>query len=125
MTHEELYETAKATMTCWGVADAHGIESFKMPEVNMQGEEFSGFEIPNEDLKMLHMRVLLNRHRHAVIYMAEVELSDVAEIQELLEEGEYEEALRYLKACAVQIRIGRGQQKSWDMIPDSRLDPHR
>ncbi len=51
-------------MKYFGIADAHGIESF------IQGEPDSSEN--SSKAMMLHMRAGANRHRHAVVYIADL-----------------------------------------------------
>lgn len=97
-----------------GIADAYGIESF-IPE-----------EEAKERLFPLKMRAMANRHRHAVVYRAEVSEDGAKVINRLLEKGEYEDALRILKKSCPEVEIMKehGMAKSWGMIPDPSLDPY-
>jgi hypothetical protein len=52
---------------------------------------------------------------------------DVAEeVSDLLDDGEYEEALVALKEGAGSVSLARmpGAEKSWNMIPNPDLDPY-
>jgi len=99
-------------MNYYGICDCYGLESF-IPEAEAKERMFA-----------LKVRVLANRHRHAVVYKAEVP-DDVAEaINKLLKDGKYEEALNILKTVPdVEIMKEVGMVKSWSMIPNPSLDP--
>lgn len=104
-----------------GIADCHGIESYKPTEpmtedgsVNIQGG------------LALELRANSNRQRHAVLYIAEVDLQTDQIIQIHLKGGRWEEALEILKAQAISISFpdaNPGYAKSWDLIPNPKLDP--
>jgi hypothetical protein len=110
-------------MIVYGIADAHGLESFKPAEINTELERF---QIDPRELSFMSLRVNANRHRHAVIYQADVSGKDAVEIFKLIDEGEYTGALLKLKECAKAISLGRmpGAEKSWNLIPNPDLDPY-
>jgi hypothetical protein len=72
------------------------------------------------------LRAQYNRHRHAVVFLAEVSEDVADEVLSLIDEGEYEEALVALKEGADSISLARmpGAEKSWNMIPNPDLDPY-
>lgn len=110
-------------MIFYGIADAHGLESFT--PAAFKGE-WEGFEIDPQELKILALRANANRHRHAIVYWAEVPLEVAEEVLDLLKQGEYAEALLALKAGVTEIRLMRtpGGEKSWRLIPNPDLDPY-
>ena len=101
------------TDTYIGLADCHGIESFH------RKEDTTSFE-----RSCLHLRVNTNQQRHAVYF--EVELSDPARkiITEMLDSNEYGLALSWLKRCDMPLTRIRGMEKSWELIPNPKLDPY-
>jgi hypothetical protein len=105
-------------MKYFGIADAHGIESF------IQGEPDS----PENSSKamMLHMRAGANRHRHAVVYIADLTEEAAALIQADLDDGLFPEALDNLKGEALNVSLTNlpGAEKSWRLIPNPDLDPY-
>lgn len=109
-------------MIFYGIADCHGLESFK--NVPYQGE-FEGFQIPPGELSMMKMRVMANTQRHAVVYKADVSVEVAKEILDLIDEGEYVDALEVLKKKADEISLMKspGAEKMWSRIPDPELDP--
>jgi hypothetical protein len=111
-------------MIFYGIADAHGIESFKPQQFNSNVEQFSS---DPKELSIMALRANANRHRHAVVYQAEVDGDVAKEILELIKDGEYVEALVKLKEEATSISLMRspGAEKSWNLIPNSDLDPYR
>ena len=98
-------------MKHYGIADAHGLESFRPVTFNMA---------------MMVLRANANRHRHAVVYQAELPIPACKDINNLLKDGKYDEALVKLKEEATYIMLAKspGAQKSWNLIPNPDLDPH-
>ncbi len=96
--------------TFYGIADAHGIESF-LPEVDA---------LPQ--LSMLFMRAHSNRQRHACFYKAECSDKAAEGVQRLLKDGKYQLALGVLKSTAI-VAVHEDHMKSWPMIPNPKLDP--
>ena len=110
-------------MKFYGIADAHGIESFKPVTYNVNNE---GFEIDPRELSMMILRANANRHRHSVVYQVSLSISSAREINELIDAGEYPEALSKLKEVAESIMLAKspGAEKSWGLIPNPDLDPY-
>lgn len=110
-------------MIFYGIADAHGIESFEPVKLSSETETFK-MEGPKVSLMVL--RAQANRHRHAVVYSANVSLKDSLEIYKMLDNGEFVEALLKLKECATDIKLAKmpGSEKSWNLIPNADLDPY-
>ena len=92
-----------------GIADAHGIESI-MPE-------------SEASVGILSIRADANAHRHAVVYKVELSQTQVGQINKLMQDSKYVLALKYLKRTAKNIEVQRGREKSWNLIPNSDLDP--
>ena len=105
-------------MKCFRIADAHGIESFFKGDIDDKENA--------ERCMILHMRAGVNRHRHAVVYLADISESAAEDIEDLLKDSEYKEALVRLKLAAPTVSLTRlpGAEKSWEMIPNSALDPY-
>ena len=110
-------------MKYYGIADAHGLESFVPVTFNT---ETDGFEVDPRELSMMVLRANANRHRHAVVYQANLPIPVCKEINELLKASKYAEALEKLKEGATDIRLARspGAEKSWKLIPNPDLDPY-
>lgn len=106
-----------------GIADAYGLESF-IPAREYNAEE-ERFTTNNKAVSFMSMRANANRHRHSVVYKADLDRGAADEIYDLYEEGEYQEALIYLKANAKEIALIKspGSEKSWNLIPNPDLDP--
>jgi hypothetical protein len=109
-------------MKYYGIASANGIESF-LPII-YRGES-EGFSADPRELSLMALTVNANRQRHSVLYMVDVAREDANEIQELISDGEAEEALTLLKERAKSINImsSPGAEKSWNLIPNTDLDP--
>ena len=96
-----------------GIADAHGIESF----LPYESKGF-GYYV---------MRAQLNRQRHAVAYVAEVDWQTEIDVNTEIAMQKFEQALRVLKQRAYTLGFPTDYQKqykiSWEMIPNPELDP--
>ena len=105
-------------MKYFGIADAHGIESF------IKGDPTDPEHSMNA--MMLDLRAGANRHRHAVVYIADLSEEAAALIQADLDDGLFPEALDNLKGEALNVSLTNlpGAEKSWRMIPNSDLDPY-
>ena len=105
-------------MKFFGIADAHGLESF------IKGDPTDDDQKTNAT--MLFFRAQANRHRHAVVYVVELTEDAAESIQADLDEGLYPEALDNLKGSIHTLELMRmpGAEKSWNLIPNSDLDPY-
>ena len=109
-----------------GIADCYGLESFISIDDKVVEWEFKGMNGNSELNKLinaLHLRANANRHRHAVLYRADV--GDANEIEFLMNHSKQMAALKRLKVIATNIEVMKdiGAKKSWGLIPDPRLDP--
>lgn len=100
--------------TFYGIADAHGIESFIPAEVAEKGP----------CLFSLQLRAEANRQRHTAVYKIDLEDEGVAKVEAQIKKGDFKSALFALKAHAKETAILRGMESSWGMIPDDKLDPY-
>jgi hypothetical protein len=109
-------------MKYYGIASANGIESF-LP-VLFRGES-EGFTADPRELSLMALTVNANRQRHSVLYMVDLNIEDVREIKNLIDKGDADEALIVLKEKAKSINIMQspGAEKSWNLIPNTDLDP--
>lgn len=127
----------------YGIADCKGLESFlKAPnelEIAAAVELLDMGVISDEDIKnsatqefnrtvsMMSLRCQFNGQRHAVVYMVKLSSDDAESINDLLNDGEYEEALSYLKQVAQIVKLARGRgvnaERAWNKIPNPDLDP--
>lgn len=113
-------------MKFYGIADCKGLETFIPAVPNIDGLASSPEETHKKEMGVTVLRAQFNRHRHAVVFLADVGEEVAEEILDLLDDGEYEEALVTLKDGADKISLARmpGAEKSWNMIPNPDLDPY-
>ena len=84
-----------------GLADAHGIESFKSRK-----DADARFET------LISLRAGTNRQRHAVCFAALLTEEGEKEVNALIKEGDFEGALNFLKAAALALVCEKGRDKS-------------
>ena len=108
-------------MKVYGIADAYGLESFRVAPYNV---ETGQPKFDEKELSMMVLRANANRTRHAVVYMADINGTTAKGIQELYKKGDYIEALNKLKEEAITVSLARGPgvEKSWRLIPNPDLD---
>ena len=101
----------------YGLADAHGIETFE-PYSNKTTDKFP-----------YNMRAQLNRQRHALYFEIEIEKVDANIVKALLEKKDFIGAFKFIKKRAVIIGFPENDrlayEKSWELIPNPKLDPYR
>ena len=102
------------TKTYVGVADAHGIESFH------DKNDTTYF-----DRKCRFIRADANRHRHAVYFEAELDSAGFKLVNTCLNDQDFELALDLLKTFSQEIQSPAQHQSSWELIPNSKLDPYK
>ena len=124
-TKKELgYENLVATMRkkgfltkYVGLAAAHGIEIF------ISEAEYNNMTYP------IQMRADANRQRHAVAFVVELTDDRAKIIKASIKAQKFKKALKELKNLAVTIGFPEGRveayEKSWTLIPNSKLDPWR
>lgn len=93
-----------------GIADCYGIESF--------------IPIEKANITILELRAIANDQRHAVVYTTEVDQKEIDTINALLSSNDYIRALLALKLTNVELTEPR-MERSWDLIPNPKLDPWR
>ena len=98
------------TKRVYGIADCHGIESY------IEDEKKVGFMV---------MRAMLNRQRHAVVYMTEVTQDIDESMKRYIEKQDWKGALKLLKQYGVTFpeRYSEQFKNSWSLIPNDKLDP--
>lgn len=128
----------------YGIADCHGIESFimepsqkrwtqmdRLKELGLRDE--GSAEDPEKkkfggSINMLMMRARANAQRHPVVYRVLLSDEDADSIKSMIEDGEYDNALIFLKDSAQETQIARrfgiNPERAWSMIPNHELDPH-
>ena len=95
-----------------GLADTHGIESFKSrKDADARFETF------------IAIRAETNRQRHAVCFQALLTEAGEKEVNAQIEAGNCVGALKVLKARALALVCEEGWEKSWKLIPNPELDP--
>lgn len=127
----------------YGLADCHGIESFiKEPYVQDWQDVDDLFDIGlmpttsvddpekrkyNTQIGLLKIRAHHNVQKWPVIYRAKLNKIDVQLINDLIDDQDYEEALRMLKNSAETIQLARGlggnAERRWNQIPNPELNP--
>lgn len=110
-------------MKFYGLADAHGLESFQPVVYSMSTESFN---IDPRELSMMMLRANANRHRHSVVYQVDISAEVAKEVDDLMADGEHAEALIILKEKAKTVSLAKspGAEKSWGLIPNPDLDPY-
>ena len=127
----------------YGIADCHGIESFikepdlkradNMDKLKALGLSDKGGEDEPEkkgyggNLGMMMMRCKFNSQRHPVVYRVKLSDDAASTVEEMIADGDYSDALIFMKDYAEETQIARGQgtnpEKMWKMIPNPDLDP--
>lgn len=126
----------------YGIADCKGLESFMKAPNQIEQEaatELMDMGIISKEesdsilgefkgaISMMALRCQFNAQRHAVVYMAQLDKMDAEDIEDMLDNGEYEEALVHLKNVAQEIKLAKGRginsEKAWNKIPNPDLDP--
>lgn len=142
MTRVPLFEEFASPSWWVGIADCNGIESFiKEPDMSDADDADRlaelGLEEPgtgnklrkswSQQIGMLQMRAGANSQRWAIVYRVKLSMEDANSINSLIEDGEYIEALNYMKRVAQEVQLARGRginsEKAWNRIPDPSLDP--
>jgi len=128
--------------TFFGIADAHGLESFIEDYDNMVKDLFltddgdaGNRKLTNSTQFAMAMRVMYNQQRHAVVYRVQIPDPEATEIEKMMDKGEYLEALETIKELQDMGKLGkvelgtygttlRAAEKNWKMIPNPDLDPY-
>ena len=101
----------------YGIADAHGIETFQL------------YEYRKDDKFPYNMRAQLNRQRHALYFEIEIEKVDADIVKVLIHKKDFIGAFKMIKKRAVIIGFPEANrpeyEKSWELIPNPKLDPWR
>jgi len=108
---------AKNLKKYYGLADAHGIETW-LPYSKRATDTFP-----------YDMRAQLNRQRHALYFEVEIEQADADIVEALLAKSDFIGAFNIIKKRAVIIGFPQEHrseyEKSWELIPNPKLDPWR
>jgi hypothetical protein len=121
------------TQNFYGLADCHGLESFNFELSELSSEFF----MPGEDIRKKSdeifancLRAQANAQRHAVVYRVSIDEEAAAEVESLMEDGKYVEALKKLKETAEEVQLATygttktAAENNWNMIPNPSLDPY-
>jgi hypothetical protein len=131
----------------FGIADCHGIESFNKETIDQdylnQLDRIHDLGLADEtaptrksvtqayngQLSMMMMRCRFNEQRHPVVYRVLLADDDAEMVQDLVDSGDYINALEVVKNNSQEVQLARGQganlEKRWRMIPNPDLDPFR
>ena len=75
----------------------------------------------------MQMRARANSQRHSVVYRVKMMPEDASQVNDMISDGAYIEALEMIKQLAIETQIARGTginaEKAWKMIPNPDLDP--
>lgn len=97
------------------LADAHGIDHYRKQD-------------PQRTTQDLLMRALANRHRHAILVQVKIPKDVDSKIWKLIENGDSIQALKVLKEIDINVAFPKGYvedfNKSWQLIPNPKLDPY-
>ena len=108
-----------------GLADCHGLESFA--PARKFNFYLQAFEPDDKITNMLALRATYNAQRHPVVYRVDIDVEDAQEIDKMMSEGKYPEALEFLKERANKVSLARisglNAEKNWSRIPNPDLDP--
>lgn len=125
------------TSVYFGMASANGMESFIRNTYTFgRGNRFATLigktdeEYANDEkeyqrmLSGMFMNAQANAHRRSVAWQAKLEQEVADEIQDLMDSGDYEEALLVLKEKAIEIGLMKtpNSSKFWEQIPNPDLD---
>jgi len=94
-----------------GIADAHGIESYCTRD-----------SIDSEKIYFWLMRAEANRHRHAVVYFAQLNQEAQDKMNAALDKKDDITALNVIKNNSDKVLMTN--QNSWQLIPNKDLDPY-
>jgi hypothetical protein len=142
-----INEAAQNMSWYFGIADCHGIESFNKETIDQeylnQLDRIHDLGLADEtaptrksvtqeyngQLNMMMMRCRFNEQRHPVVYRVLLADDDAEMVQDLVDSGDYINALKVVKNNSQEVQLARGQganlEKRWRMIPNPDLDPFR
>lgn len=96
-----------------GLADCHGIESMQLKE-----------DATSQDIVIRSMRASANKQRHAVYFEADLDEIAAKLITEALQQDYPSDALLLLMKMSEELRGLKGDEESWELIPNPKLDPY-
>lgn len=140
--HIPLFEDYSTPSWWVGLADCNGVESFiKEPDMSDADDVDRLAELGLEEVgagnklrkgwsnqvSMMQMRARANSQRHSVVYRVKMMPEDASQVNDMISDGAYIEALEMIKQLAIETQIARGTginaEKAWKMIPNPDLDP--
>ena len=114
-------EVSDPCTNMYGIADAHGIDYLGWFD-NEEDPEF------RQHRALMVIRADCNRQRHACYFqIREVDAMHKKVLTALLDKNKPQSALIYIKGVAPEsggVEIIKKHAKSWDMIPNSNIDPY-
>ena len=135
MKHIKTFESSSRSFWYYGLADCNGLESFIFDPT--EEDEFmdvfveKGFdEKKSSAMYAMAMRAFANQQRKAVAFQVKISEENAEAIEQMMNAGEYIEALEHLKETAESVKLavfgfGKAAAKSnWDWIPNPKLDPY-
>lgn len=112
--------------TITGIADAHGIEQCFWSNSTEDYKDLGAND--KQSMMFMSIRANANRHRHASFFRVNnVPDREKVILDQLLTDHKPQIALVYLKGVATEcggVQILKEHASSWDMIPNSVLDPY-
>lgn len=140
-----INEAKESASWYFGIADCHGVESFNKENIDHdylnQLDRIHDLGLADEtaptrksvmkeyngQLSMMVMRCRFNEQRHPVVYRVLLTDDDAEMVQDLVDAGDYINALDVIKHNSQEIQLARGQggnlERRWNMIPNPDLDP--
>lgn len=140
-----INEAKESASWYFGIADCHGVESFNKENIDHdylnQLDRIHDLGLADEtaptrksvmkeyngQLSMMVMRCRFNEQRHPVVYRVLLTDDDAEMVQDLVDAGDYINALEVIKHNSQEIQLARGQggnlERRWNMIPNPDLDP--
>lgn len=140
-----INEAKESASWYFGIADCHGVESFNKENIDHdylnQLDRIHDLGLADEtaptrksvmkeyngQLSMMVMRCRFNEQRHPVVYRVLLTDDDAEMVQDLVDAGDYINALEVIKHNSQEIQLARGQganlERRWSMIPNPDLDP--
>jgi hypothetical protein len=143
LTFAAFNESVSEPSWYFGLADCHGIDSFiKEPVMDVANDMDTLFDLGlmptdsandpakreyNKQVGMLKARAHANAQRWPVIYRAKLDKNTIDMIEDLIDDGDYENALRIIQNNSESVQVARGlggnPERRWKMIPNPDLDP--
>lgn len=116
----------------YGLADCHGVESF-VPDIDDTTLELllskGDAQAKKSNQYAMSLRAMSNAQRFAVVYRVLLAEDHANEVEELLKQGKYIDALHVIKNNAEEVQLSTmgstksASEKRWRMIPNPDLDP--